>query len=138
MSSFAVTGRAKEKPDLGPDGGVDDARMEAAMAEMEREMSGFDEENPNPRHLAQMMRKMSQISGEKMPAPMEEMLRRLEAGEDPERLEEEMGDTLDDDDSADGSGDETPAQAAMRARLKTMRGKPGRDPTLYEMSDFVK
>ena len=36
-----------------------------------------------------MMRKMSSLTGEKIPETMEEMIRRMEAGEDPEKLEEE-------------------------------------------------
>src|SRR5215210_6847448 len=96
VSRFAVTGRAKEKPDLPAGGDADDPRMEAAMAEMEREFSGMDDENPDPRQLARMMRKMSGLTGEKIPGEMEEMICRMEAGEDPEKLEEEYGDAMGD------------------------------------------
>ena len=44
MSGFAVIGRAQE-PGSGDDKDLDDPKMEAAMAELEREMSGMDEEN---------------------------------------------------------------------------------------------
>jgi len=138
MSTFAVTGRAKEKPDMPPGAGLDDPRMEAAMAEMEREMSGLDEENPNPRQLAQLRRKMSEITGEKVPQLLEQMLQRLEAGEDPEKIEEEMGDVMDDAGMGEGGPEESSEQAAIRARLRGLRRKPQRDPTLYEMSDFLK
>ena len=136
ISSFSVTGRAKEKPDAPPGGDFDDARMDAAMSEMEREFGGMGEENPDPRQLARMMRKMSGLTGEKVPAQMEEMLRRLEAGEDPEKLDEEMGDAMNDEEFAGGSDSE--ADRAMKARLRKFRGRPGRDPVLYEMSEFVK
>src|SRR5688572_1541817 len=86
VSSFSVTGRAKEKPDLpGGDDAADDPRMEQAMAEMEREFGGMDEANPDPRQLARMMKKMSDLTGEKMPAQMQEMIARMEKGEDPEK-----------------------------------------------------
>src|SRR5215210_2819635 len=58
VSGFAVTGRAKEAPAAGA-GGMDDPKMDAAMAEMEREFSTLDTENPDPKRLAQVMRKMS-------------------------------------------------------------------------------
>ena len=138
MSSFAVTGRAKEKPDVLPGGDMDDPRMEAMMAQMEREIGSMDEENPNPRQLASMMRKMSEMTGEKVPEQMEEMLKRLESGEDPERVEEEMGALMDDDGPGEGGLGESKEDAAMKARLRRLRGKPRRDPTLYEISEFVK
>ena len=134
ISSFSVTGRAKEKPDAPPGGEFNDARMDAAMAQMEREFSSMDSENPDPRQMAQMMRRMTSLAGEKVPAQMDEMLRRMEAGEDPERLEEEMGDVMGDDDA----GAMPEAEGGLKARLRKLRGKPKRDPVLYEMSEFIK
>lgn len=100
-------------------------------------MSGMDDQNPNPRQLAHLMRKMSEMTGEKVPQQMEQMLKRLEAGEDPERIEEEMGDIMGDAGLEDGGPEESKEQAAIKARLRSLRRKPQRDPTLYEMSDFL-
>ena len=135
ISSFSVTGRAKEKPDAPPGGEFDDARMEAAMSQMEREFSSMDSENPDPRQMARMMRRMSDLTGEKVPAQMEEMIRRMEAGEDPEKLEAEMGDAMDEDGAEAGGTDE---ERKLRARLRGLRRRPVRDPVLYEMSEFMK
>jgi hypothetical protein len=140
ISRFAVTGRAKEKLEtpLGPD--ADDPRMEAAMAEMEREFGGMDSENPDPRQMARMMRKMTSMMGEKVPGAMEEMLRRMETGEDPEKLEEEYGDALDEFDQMAEKGAEAEGgeeAKALKARLRGLRRRPTRDPALYEMSEFV-
>lgn len=137
MSTFAVTGRAKEKPDAPPGAERDDARMEAAMAQMERELGSIDENNPNPRQLASMMRRMSELTGQKVPEQMEEMLGRMEAGEDADQLEEEMSAMMDDD-PPEGAPPESAEETTMKARLRRLRMKPQRDPTLYEMSDFVK
>ena len=137
ISIFAVTGRAKEKPDAsgGPD--MDDPRMESVMAEMEREMGGMDTENPDPRQLARMMRKVSALTGEKMPAQMEEMIQRMELGEDPEKLEEEYGDVVDESDGfGEGGPDDAPG-AELKAGLRRLRRRAVRDPSLYEMSEFV-
>jgi hypothetical protein len=135
VSRFAVTGRAKEKPDSPPDAGIDEARMESAMAEMEREFGGMDADNPDPRQLARMMRKMTSLSGEKMPVQVEELIRRMEAGEDPEKLEEEYGEAIEDFDPLGGS-DEPAGEKEAKARAR-FRRKPTRDPVLYEMSEFV-
>ena len=129
VSKFAVTGRAKEKSETAAD--PSDPRMERMMAEMEREMSGLDEGNPDPRALGRMMRKMTEATGQAVPAEMEQMIRRLEAGEDPEKLEEEFGDAFDSMDLPDdpGPGEE----ASGKPRVRRLR----RDPNLYEMSEFI-
>lgn len=138
MSSFAITGRAKEKAD--PPGGedtMDDPRMEQAMAEMEREFSGMgDTENPDPRMLGRMMRKMADLAGDKAPPAMQEMIARLERGEDPEKLEAEYGDALEGMDEAFGGDDATAEAKAAGATLRRRRKRITRDPTLYEMSEY--
>jgi len=130
ISKFAVTGRAKEKSDA-PDDAAD-PRMEKMMVEMEREMSGMDENNPDPRAMGRLMRKMSEATGQGVPAEMEQMIRRLEAGEDPEKLEEEFGDVFENMDVQDDMPGETVA-----AGVKAKKARPTRDPKLYEMADFI-
>ncbi len=44
--------------------------------------------------MARMMRRLAEASGEPMTPTMDEMFRRLEAGEDPDALEEELGPQL--------------------------------------------
>jgi hypothetical protein len=146
ISSFSFTGRKREER-LGAagedDAAMDDPRMERAMAEMERDFSGMDEENPDPKQLARMMRKMSSLTGEKLPETMDEMIRRMEAGEDPEKLEAEYGDALEEfdpmgsggDGAAEKEGGEKNAPRGKRKSLK--RRRIIRDPTLYEMSEYV-
>ncbi len=138
LSPFAITGRAKEKTEeAGGEGMPDlDPRQEAEMMKLAGEMSGMDEGNPDPRQLGRLMRRMMDITGEKMPEPMVEMLARMEKGEDPEKLEEEYGDVLDEDSVGDfgmGKGEgEKGAAGALRRRLP-----PRRDPQLYEMAEYL-
>jgi len=73
----------------------DDPRVERAMMEMERDMEHMDENNP--RHMAIMMRKMKDLMPPgSMPKEMDIAIKRLEAGEDPEKIEADMGDVLGD------------------------------------------
>lgn len=51
--------------------------------------SGLDEKDP--RSLARLMKKMASETGEEMDDEMREVCERLEAGEDPEKLEAMMG-----------------------------------------------
>ena len=64
------------------------------MREMECDMAHLDENNA--KHMAHMMRKMKDL----MPAgmrskEMNDAIRRLESGEDPEKIEEDMGEVFD-------------------------------------------
>ena len=102
MSRFAMSRGLKEptaktEPQSGepPMPDFDDPRMERAMMEMERDMEHLDENNP--KHMAHMMRKMKDLmpSGT-VPKELDIAIKRLEAGEDPEKIEEDMGDVLGD------------------------------------------
>jgi hypothetical protein len=69
-----------------------------------------------------------------MPAEMEEVIGRLEKGEDPDKLEEEFGDVFEGMDEAGGmdagGSDEGTKTKARRPKRVT------RDPKLYEMGEF--
>ena len=133
ISGFAITGRSKAAAATASDG-PDEAKMEAAMGEMEREFGHIAEsDHPDPRALAKMMRRMGEISGQKMPAQMDEVIARLEKGEDPDKLEAEYGDVFDAMDDADPAG----ASGDDKTKTKTRLAKRiTRDPKLHDMSDF--
>src|SRR4051812_32457799 len=94
VSAFAITSgggsdeAAEKKPDAAADP-VEDAKMEAAMSAMEGEFSNVDENDPKA--MARMMRRMSELTGEKIDGEMEEVVRKLEEGADPDSLEEQLG-----------------------------------------------
>ena len=100
LSSFAMTrGLAESAVEGQPEGGegqlpdFDDPRVARAMAEMERDMQHMDENNP--RHMARMMRKMKDLMPPgSAPKELDTAIKRLEAGEDPEKIEADMGDML--------------------------------------------
>jgi len=123
ISRFAVTGRASEKKRCSRL--LPNPRMERVMAEMEREMSGMDESNPDPRALGRMMRKMTEATGQQMPKEMEQMIRRLESGKDPEELEEEFGNAFENMDLPEEPVGDDPGAQPRRPR------QPVRDPALY-------
>lgn len=113
MSRFAAPKGVKEPaPDSGAEGdegptpNFDDPRVMRAMAEMESDMEHLDENNP--RHMAHMMKKMKDILPEgTMPKEMDVAIKRLEKGEDPEKIEEDMGDVLGDFLGPEGEEDES-------------------------------
>jgi putative FmdB family regulatory protein len=101
-SRFGVSGRGKGGDGDGPGDDFDDPRMEREMMRLAAELEGMDENNP--RQMAAAVRKMTEIAGEPVTPAMEEMIRRLEAGEDPERIEEELGDAIEEEMGEEGGG----------------------------------
>ena len=73
-----------------------------------------------------------------MDESMEEVVRKLEEGMDPDELEDRMGDVLGDDgfDGEVGEGEEGTDKAKARLR-SLMRNTLVRDPELYEFSDYL-
>ncbi len=102
---------------------IDESSLENAMADLESEAAGLDDEDP--RAMARFMRRFSDKIGLKYNDQMEEALSRLEAGEDPEAIEEEMGDMFDDE--------EMPFEFAGK-QLNIRKSRPlKRDETLYDL-----
>jgi hypothetical protein len=128
LSPFAVVGQASEgPPPTGePSQAPGDERMEAAMGAMEREFSGVDENDP--KGMGRMMRRMAELTGERIDGEMEEVVRKLEEGADPESFGEQLGD------EAAGPGQDAPEGQARQAphRLRPRRAAPARDPVLYD------
>ncbi len=71
---------------------IDESRLEKAMTAMASEVENIDESDP--RQAANLMRKLTDMTGLNLGGGMEEALSRMEAGEDPEQIEAEMGDIL--------------------------------------------
>jgi putative FmdB family regulatory protein len=99
VSSFAMP-RGLREPAPGSVGDepmpdVDESRVMRAMSELERDMDHIDENNP--KHMAHVMRKMKDaMPAGMMPKELEVAIKRLEAGEDPEKIEADMGDVFGD------------------------------------------
>jgi putative FmdB family regulatory protein len=109
ISRFAML-KGMAEPGTTPDGAgdepmpdFDDPRVAQAMSEMERDMDHLDENNP--RHMAHLLKKMKDIMpAGSIPKEFDVAIKRLEAGEDPEKIEADMGDVLGDFMGADGPG----------------------------------
>ncbi|GAK58755.1 hypothetical cytosolic protein [Candidatus Vecturithrix granuli] len=103
---------------------IDEAKMEKAMGMLAREAEHINEDDP--RQAAQLMRKLSDATGLKMGSAMEEALSRMERGEDPDKVEAEMGDLLEGEDPFVMEGKKGVKGAGQRPR-------PNVDETLYEL-----
>ena len=124
MSAFAFTGKAKEDGDM-DDLPFDEGKMEKAMNMLAGEAENINEDDP--RQAANLMRKLTDMTGLELGSGMQEALKRMEAGEDPDAIEAEMGDLLEDEEpflmpEKKGSAKGTKKKAA-----------PTRDETLYDI-----
>jgi putative FmdB family regulatory protein len=121
VSMFAVTGRASESGD--DDLPVDETKMEKAMAMMAREAENINEDDP--RQAAKLMRKLTEMTGVELGGSMQEAIRRMENGEDPEAIEAEMGGLMDEDPFI------LPGKKGRKSGLK--QRPPRKDDTLYDL-----
>ena len=123
MSTFATIGKAKEENGDDPLAGLDESKMEQAFEGLMRDAEGMNEEDP--RQMANLMRKFSEKTGISMGDRMEEALSRMEAGEDPDQIEQEMGDLLDSDDAF--------SLDIIKKKIGHRPQAPLHDETLYEL-----
>jgi len=99
----------------------DEQKMEKAVGMLAQEAQNINEDDP--KQAAHLMRRLSEMAGIDMGKGMKEAMNRLEAGEDPEKIEEEMGDVLEEDPFV------FPEKKAVREKSKI----PIQDQTLYEL-----
>jgi putative FmdB family regulatory protein len=128
VSRFAISkGRKEEPAEGGLPPNLDEERLERAMMSLAGEMEGMDENDP--RAMARFMRKFADATGMNLDGEMGEAIRRLESGEDPEKLEEEMGELFDDE-----SMDKLFTPEGMKG-LQRRYVPPAHDETLYPLDE---
>ncbi|HDQ04079.1 MAG TPA: zinc ribbon domain-containing protein [Deltaproteobacteria bacterium] len=121
MSVFAaVTGSAKLE-EKHPLDGLDEKKVEKELAKIAAEAQKIKDDDP--RAAAHLMRKFTEKTGVKMGEGFYEALRRIEKGEDPDKVELEMADALMQEDPF----------AQNKSAKKGKKEKPSVDETLYEL-----
>lgn len=130
ISRFAISKGLSEptQADNDPFENVNEAQMEKLMAEMSATF-GEDGEggNENPQQMAHMMRKVFDATGMQPTGAMLEAMRRMESGEDPDKIDEEMGEVLDAEDPMFGDS------GGVKGRLRRFIEPPNVDPELYDL-----
>lgn len=120
VSIFAVSkGRTEDENGDLPD--IDESKMERALQMMEQEAGRLDEDDP--KQAARLMKKLCDSAGMDMGPGMEEAMRRLESGEDPDQIEAELGDVLENED---------PFFASKKGGLSRLKA-PSKDETIYDL-----
>ena len=120
VSNFAISRNLQEPSDGMPD--IDESKMEQAMLALAGEMENMNEDDPKA--MAKFMRRFSSMTNMDLGDGAEEALSRLEAGEEPDQIEAEMGDLFD--------GDNLFSQKKLKG-LKKKYLPPVHDETLYSL-----
>lgn len=127
-SAFAISrGRPEAAPGDAPAGEGDEEKLARAMESLAAEAEGVRDDDP--RQAARLMRRVFETAGLPVGGGMEEALRRLEAGEDPDAVEREMGDLLE----GETAGTVAEGGALHRPTLRSRLRPPPVDGTLYEL-----
>ncbi len=123
VSTFATL--SGEHNDMDTDdefAGIDEQRMERVLASLANEAEHIDENNP--KQMASLMRKFAKEAGINFGEGMEEAIRRMEKGEDPEQIEEELGDVIENED---------PILMKSFHKIKGRKKRPKIDDHLYDL-----
>ncbi len=121
MSVFSTSRNRGEEEDM-PIPDLDESKMEKAMNLLSKEAEHVNEDDP--RQAADLMRKLTDMTGLNLGPGMEEALARMETGEDPEKIEAEMGDILEGEEPFD----------LKKKSIKTEKYRPPKvDEKLYDL-----
>ena len=125
LSLFAISkGLDENQEDSMPD--IDEAKLERAFESMAGEMENVNEDDP--KQVGHLMRKLYDATGLQLGSGMDEAINRMEAGEDPDKVGEEMGDILDQENPF-----ATTDKKKMLTNLKKRFLRPTIDETLYKL-----
>ena len=121
VSKFATI-RSQGSEETDALAGLDETKMEQAFESIMREAEGINDDDP--RQMASLMRNFTRQTGLNLGDAMEEAISRMEAGEDPDQIEQEMGDVLGDDDFNLDS---------LRKKVRSAGAPPIKDEKLYPL-----
>ncbi len=130
FSVFSIRKGGIKKEEEGeefPDLNIDEQKLEQVIEKMGKEVDKIDEENPA--QAAGFLRRFFEEVGLKPGPGMEEAIRRMESGEDPEKIEEELGDVLENEEDLFQVKD-------LKKSIKDLKKKltpPAVDEKLYDL-----
>ena len=94
VSTFAHSVRGERAPEASADGEAAN-RMDDVLARMGERVQALDDEDADPREAVKVMKEMAAAGGLTFNNEVCEAMARIEAGEDPERIDEEFREVFD-------------------------------------------
>ena len=102
--------------------------MDQVMAQMGDRMHALEDDTADPREAVKVMRELASAGGLHFNKEVQEAMGRIEAGEDPEKIDETFKEVFD----AENPFEEGEQQQGGVPWLRRLRG-PDRDPKWYDM-----
>ena len=132
VSPFVYIVKGKNSADPMEDG-ESASRMDQVMAQMGERLQSLDDDDADPREAVKVMKELASAGGMTFNKEVQEAMARIEAGEDPEKIDEEFSDVFETDNpfaEDEGGSGKKPSDWWRR-----MRG-PRRDPKWYDSEHF--
>ncbi|MFN6401678.1 MAG: FmdB family zinc ribbon protein [Planctomycetota bacterium] len=131
VSRFAISKGLVENSSSGdadPFANLDESKFEQLLSEMAPGMQD-DSTDEDPKQMARLMQRMFELAGSQPTGAMLESIKRMEAGEDPDSIDEDLGSAIDEQ-----SDPFSTASAGAKGRgLRRLFQAPEVDPELYEL-----
>ncbi len=132
VSCFApvVRGLAREGAETGSAEDEVSDRMERVLSQMGERMQALEDEDADPRDAVTVMKELASAEGLHFNKEVREVMARIEAGEDPEKIDEEFSDVFN---TENPFADEVDDEGKIGVRWLRHRHAPRRDPTWHEL-----
>lgn len=128
VSAFAHIVRGAVAEGGGEEGGA--SRMDLVAAQLGERLQALDDDEADPRDAVRVMKELASAGGVCFNKEVREAMARIEAGEDPEKIDEEFREVFDSESPFSEEGhDEGKAGASL---LRWLRA-PRRDPTWHDL-----
>ena len=130
VSSFAyiMRGAVQEPGSEASEGGAN--RMDEVAAQLTERLQAMDDDGADPREAVKVMRELASAGGLRFNKEVQEAMGRIEAGEDPEKIDETFKEVFDAENPfAEGDSDGIRRGVSWLRRLRD----PARDPKWYDM-----
>lgn len=133
VSRFAISKGLVEgsaSGDADPFANLDESKLEELMSEMAPSMQD-DSSQEDPKQMARLMKRMFELSGSEPTGAMLEAMKRMEAGEDPDAIDDDLGAAIDEQTDPFSPASSTSKRSSLRRILQA----PNIDPELYELEN---
>ena len=128
--SHLVRGSVQEGPETETGGEDETDRMDRVLSQMGERMQELEDDDADPRDAVKVMKDLASAGGLHFNKEVREAMARIEAGEDPEKIDEEFSEVFDTENPF--SDEEEDTGKAGVGWLRRLRG-PKRDPTWHDL-----
>ena len=104
------------------------------MAQMGDRIQALDDDDADPREAVKVMREMAEAGGFHFDKDVKEAMARIEAGEDPEKIDEAFAEVFERDNPFTDTPEDTRTGNALSVHTLRYLRAPCRDPQWYDLA----